>query len=70
MPAAAALGCCFRLHGTDVRTALLHYERVRHFRATRFQFGSKFLFKHLDPAGGHNPEGILAQIQQQTCTGP
>ena len=34
----AALGCCFKLHGTDVYSALLHYERVRHYRATRFQF--------------------------------
>ena len=46
---AAALGKCFELHGTDIYRALLHYERVRYYRATRFQFASKFLFKHLEP---------------------
>ncbi len=46
---AAALGKCFELHGSDIYRALLHYERVRYYRATRFQFASKFLFKHLEP---------------------
>ena len=46
---AAALGKCFELHGTDIYSPLLHYERVRYYRATRFQFASKFLFKHLEP---------------------
>ena len=44
---AAALSCAFALHGDEVETALLHYERVRHYRATRFQLGSKFAFDHL-----------------------
>ena len=44
---AAALSSAFALHGRDVATALLHYERVRHYRATRFQVGSKFAFDHL-----------------------
>lgn len=44
---AAALSSAFALHGQDVATALLHYERVRHYRATRFQLSSKFAFDHL-----------------------
>src|SRR5476649_2891944 len=44
---AAALTSAFALHGRDVATAMLHYERVRHYRATRFQLGSKFAFDHL-----------------------
>ena len=44
---AAALSGAFALHGRDVATALLHYERVRHYRATRFQLSSKFAFDHL-----------------------
>ncbi|MBI2802330.1 MAG: hypothetical protein HYX63_18950 [Gammaproteobacteria bacterium] len=34
---AVALNSCFRLHKTDIYSALLHYERVRHYCATRFQ---------------------------------
>src|SRR4029450_9229001 len=44
---AAALARAFDLHGRDVATAMLHYERVRHYRSTRFQLGSKFAFDHL-----------------------
>jgi 2-polyprenyl-6-methoxyphenol hydroxylase-like FAD-dependent oxidoreductase/predicted heme/steroid binding protein len=44
---AAALASAFTLHGHDVTTAMLHYERVRHYRATRFQLSSKFAFEHL-----------------------
>ncbi len=44
---AAALASAFTLHGDDVATATLHYERVRHYRATRFQLSSKFAFEHL-----------------------
>jgi salicylate hydroxylase len=62
---AAALGCCFRLHRTDVRSALLHYERIRHYRATRFQFGSKFLFKHLEPPDSAERRMLLAALNER-----
>ena len=44
---AAALSSAVAMHGRDVATALLHYERVRHYRTTRFQLSSKFAFDHL-----------------------
>jgi salicylate hydroxylase len=61
----AALGACFRLHGTDVYSALLHYERVRHYRATRFQFGSKFLFKHLEPPDSQERRMLLEALNER-----
>jgi salicylate hydroxylase len=61
----AALGCCFKLHGTNVYDALLHYERVRHYRATRFQFASKFLFKHLEPEDSPERRRILAALDER-----
>ena len=61
----AALGCCFKLHGTDVGSALLHYERVRHYRATRFQFGSKFLFKHLEPPDSRERRLLLQALDER-----
>jgi 2-polyprenyl-6-methoxyphenol hydroxylase-like FAD-dependent oxidoreductase len=61
----AALGCCFRLHGRDVRRALLHYERVRHYRATRFQFASKFLFKHLEPPDSPQRRMLLQALNER-----
>jgi salicylate hydroxylase len=61
----AALGCCFRLHGTNVYSALLHYERVRHYRATRFQFGSKFLFKHLEPPDSPERRLLLGALNER-----
>lgn len=61
----AALGCCFKLHGTDVYSALLHYERVRHYRATRFQFASKFLFKHLEPEDSPQRRTILKALNER-----
>jgi len=61
----AALGRCFRLHGSDVRSALLHYERVRHYRATRFQFASKFLFKHLEPPDSDERRLLLEALDER-----
>ena len=61
----AALGCCFKLHGRDVYSALLHYERVRHYRATRFQFGSKFLFKHLEPPDSPERKMLLKALNER-----
>jgi salicylate hydroxylase len=62
---AAALSSCFRLHGSDVYKALLHYERVRHYRATRFQFASKFLFKHLEPEDSPERRAILKALDER-----
>ena len=62
---AAALGKCFELHGADIYSALLHYERVRYYRATRFQFASKFLFKHLEPADSPERRAILAAVNER-----
>lgn len=62
---AAALGECFKLHGTDVYSAMLHYERVRHYRATRVQFASKFLFKHLEPEDSPERRQILAAVNER-----
>jgi len=62
---AAALSQCFKMHGTDVYSALLHYERVRHYRATRFQFGSKFLFKHLEPEDSPERRMILKALNER-----
>jgi salicylate hydroxylase len=61
----AALGECFALHGNDVGKALLHYERVRHYRATRFQFGSKFLFKHLEPPDSPERRLLLKALNER-----
>jgi salicylate hydroxylase len=61
----AALSACFELHGKDVYSALLHYERVRHFRATRFQFASKFLFKHLEPEDSPERRLILKALNER-----
>lgn len=62
---AAALSSCFALHGTDVYSALLHYERVRHFRATRFQFASKFLFKHLEPEDSEERRALMKAVNER-----
>lgn len=62
---AAALSQSFKQHGTDVYSALLHYERVRHYRATRFQFGSKFLFKHLEPEDSPERRMILKALNER-----
>lgn len=61
----AALSSCFKLHGNDVYSALLHYERVRHYRATRFQFMSKFAFKHLEPVDSPERRKILAAVNER-----
>ena len=61
----AALSSCFSLHGTDVYTALLHYERVRHYRATRFQFASKFAFKHLEPEDSPERQMMLKKLNER-----
>jgi len=61
----AALSSCFKVHGRDVRSALLHYERVRHYRATRFQFGSKFLFKHLEPPDSEERRKTLEALNER-----
>ena len=62
---AAALGKCFELHGRDIYRALLHYERVRYYRATRFQFASEFLFKHLEPEDTPQRRQILAAVNER-----
>jgi salicylate hydroxylase len=61
----AALSRCFALHGDDVGSALLHYERVRHYRATRFQFGSKAAFKQLEPEDTAARRQILAATDER-----
>ena len=61
----ATLSACFELHGKDVYSALLHYERVRHFLATRFQFASKFLFKHLEPEDSPERRLILKALNER-----
>jgi salicylate hydroxylase len=61
----AALAKCFELHGTDVYSALLHYERVRHYRATRFQYASKFLFKHLEPPDSTERRLLLKALNER-----
>jgi salicylate hydroxylase len=61
----AALSSCFKLHGADVQKALLHYERVRHYRATRFQFSSKFAFKHLEPEDSPQRRAILKAANER-----
>jgi len=61
----AALAECFALHGTDVTSALLHYERVRHYRATRMQFGSKIAFKALEPQDSQERRMILAAVNER-----
>ena len=60
----AALSKCISMHGTDVYSALLHYERVRHYRATRFQFASKFLFKHLESEDTPQRRQILKALDE------
>lgn len=62
---AAALYSCFVLHGSEVYSALLHYERVRHFRATRFQFASKFLFKHLEPEDTEQRRALMKAVNER-----
>ncbi len=61
----AALAKCFELHGDDVRSALLHYERVRHYRATRFQFSSKVAFKRLEPKDSEERRKILKAVNER-----
>jgi salicylate hydroxylase len=61
----AALGKAFELHGDDVYSANLHYERVRHYRATRVQFASKFLFKHLEPEDTPQRRQILKALDER-----
>ena len=61
----AALCMCFELHGSDVYSALLHYERVRHYRATRFQFASKFVFKHLEPEDSPERKQVLEALNER-----
>ncbi len=61
----AALGKCFELHKTDVYSALLHYERVRHYRGTRVQFSSKFLLKHLEPEDSPERQKILKALDER-----
>ena len=62
---AAALGKCFELHRDDIFSALLHYERVRHYRATRFQFMSKFLFKHLEPPDSAERKALMKALNER-----
>lgn len=61
----AALGKCFEQHGNDVYSALLHYERVRHYRGTRVQFASKFLLKHLEPEDSPERQKILKALDER-----
>jgi salicylate hydroxylase len=61
----AALAKCFELHGKDVYSALLHYERVRHYRGTRVQFASKFLLRHLEPEDSPERQKILKALDER-----
>jgi salicylate hydroxylase len=62
---AAALSSAFALHKSDVATALLHYERVRHYRATRFQLGSKFAFDHLRAKDTAEQKALLEKLDER-----
>lgn len=62
---AAALACAFSLHKEDVAKALLHYEHVRHYRANRFQLGSKFAFDHLRPKDTEAQKAILEGLDER-----
>src|SRR5437764_232739 len=62
---AAALASAFALHKRDVATALLHYERVRHYRATRFQLGSKFAFDHLRARDTAEQKALLETLDER-----
>jgi salicylate hydroxylase len=62
---AAALSSAFTLHGDDVATALLHYERVRHYRATRFQLSSKFAFDHLRARDTAEQKALLEELDER-----
>ena len=53
------------LHGRDVATALLHYERVRHYRTTRFQLGSKFAFDHLRAKDTAEQKALLEGVDER-----
>lgn len=62
---AAALASAFALQQRDVPTALLHYERVRHYRATRFQLGSKFAFDHLRAKDTAEQKALLERLDER-----
>jgi len=62
---AAALASAFALHKRDVAMALLHYERVRHYRATRFQLGSKFAFDHLRAKDTAEQKALLEKLDER-----
>jgi salicylate hydroxylase len=62
---AAALASAFALHKHDVATAMLHYERVRHYRATRFQLGSKFAFDHLRAKDTAEQKALLEKLDER-----
>lgn len=62
---ACALSSAFTLHGDDVATALLHYERVRHYRATRFQLSSKFAFDHLRARDTAEQKALLEELDER-----
>ena len=62
---AAALASAFALHQRDVATAVLHYERVRHYRATRFQLGSKFAFDHLRARDTAEQKALLETLDER-----
>lgn len=62
---AAALASAFALHQRDVPTALLHYERVQHYRATRFQLGSKFAFDHLRAKDTAEQKALLERLDER-----
>ena len=46
-------------------TALLHYERVRRYRATRFQLGSKFVFDHLRARDTAEQKALLEGLDER-----
>ena len=62
---AAALSSAFALHGHDVATAFLHYERVRHYRTTRFQLSSKFAFDHLRARDTAEQKALLEGLDER-----
>ncbi len=64
-PSLMALGSAFVLHGPNVAPALLHYERVRHYRATRFQLGSKFAFDHLRAKDTSAQKALLEKLNER-----
>ena len=52
-------------HTSDWRRRCCIYERVRHYRATRFQLGSKFAFDHLRARDTSEQKALLEKLDER-----